>query len=76
MPRTDRSLLFHIWYPAVFAAVLTIMKLVLPNGAGEPAYIVFLPLCFVLVAQAQVKLLERVKASEPDTMARAGRETA
>lgn len=63
----NSSMKFHIWFPAAFACVLTAMKLFMPDGAGDPAYNCFLPMCFVFAASAQMMLLKRIEALEVAT---------
>ena len=54
----------QIWYPVGFVAALSLCKLLLHGGAGDPAFYCFLPFCFLGVANAQATLLRRVEALE------------
>ena len=53
-----------IWYPVGFAALLSLFKVVLPGGAGDPAFYCFLPMCFLGMAGTQMALLRRLEALE------------
>ncbi|HGY92693.1 MAG TPA: hypothetical protein ENK43_16105 [Planctomycetes bacterium] len=65
-----------VWLPAAFCAALSIMKMILPRGSGDPAFYSFLPICFFLVAVIQHSLWKRVTTLETalrDSSAPAGK---
>ena len=53
-----------IWLPAAFCAVLSLMKMFFPNGAGDPAFYSCLPVCFFFVAAAHHALWKRIQLLE------------
>lgn len=53
-----------IWFAAAFCAVLSIMKMSLPDGTGDPAFYSFLPMCFFFVATVHLSLKKRIEALE------------
>jgi len=57
---TKRSL----WGPAAFCAALSLMKMFTPDGAADPAFYSFLPVCFFLVAFNQLELTKRISSLE------------
>ena len=61
---TTHSMRIQIWMPFAFAALLSGMKLCTPNGAGDPAFFSFLPMCFFGVAASQSAIVKRLAALE------------
>ncbi len=53
-----------IWIPAIFCAGLSLLKMFLPNGAGDPAFYSFLPMCFFFAAMVQLSLWKRIEMLE------------
>ncbi|MBL4771374.1 MAG: hypothetical protein JKY61_09575 [Planctomycetes bacterium] len=53
-----------IWIPAVFCALLSLMKMFMPNGAGDPSFYSFLPMCFFFVASVHHSLWQRIETLE------------
>ena len=53
-----------IWTPAAFCVMLSIMKMFLPDGSGDPAFYSFLPMCFFFVAAVHHSLWKRIDTLE------------
>ncbi len=53
-----------IWIPAAFCAMLSLMKMLLPNGAGDPAFYSFLPMCFFFSAIVHLSSWKRIEILE------------
>ncbi len=53
-----------IWIPAAFCAMLSIMKMFLPDGSGDAAFYSFLPMCFFFVGGVHHSLWNRIETLE------------
>lgn len=56
--------LISIWTAAAFCAMLSIMKMFMPDGSGDGAFYSFLPMCFFFVAAVQHSLWKRIETLE------------
>jgi len=71
MPNHRRSEV-AAWIPAVFCFVVSYIPLVLnPTGIASPAFLAFLPMCFVFVGSHVVALQRRIAALEAAANAKA-----
>ena len=61
MKKPTRVSKISIWTPAAFCAMLSIMKMFLPDGSGDPVFYSFLPMCFFFVAAVHHSLWKRIE---------------
>lgn len=64
MKKTTQISKISIWTPAAFCALLSIMKMYLPDGSGDPSFYSFLPMCFFFVAAVHHSLWKRIETLE------------
>ena len=62
--KSTRISKISIWTPAAFCAILSGMKMFMPDGTGDPAFYSFLPMCFFFVAAVHHSLWKRIETLE------------
>lgn len=69
----NRRLEVAAWVPAAFCFVLSYLPLLTsPPGTVSPAFLAFLPMCFVFVGSNVVTLQRRIAALEATVNGKAG----